>query len=50
MKILWLNWRDIKNPEAGGAEVFTHSVYGLAFSVGAALVLSRASETRYHSS
>jgi len=26
MKILWYNWRDIKNPEAGGAEVFTHEV------------------------
>ena len=24
--ILWLNWRDIKNPDAGGAEVFTHEV------------------------
>lgn len=26
MRILWLNWRDIKNPDAGGAEVFTHEV------------------------
>lgn len=26
MRILWFNWRDIKNPEAGGAEVFTHEV------------------------
>lgn len=26
MHILWLNWRDIKNPDAGGAEVFTHEV------------------------
>jgi len=26
MKILWFNWRDIKNPEAGGAEVFTHEI------------------------
>lgn len=24
MRVLWYNWRDIKNPEAGGAEVFTH--------------------------
>jgi len=24
MKILIFNWRDIKNPEAGGAEIFTH--------------------------
>jgi glycosyltransferase involved in cell wall biosynthesis len=26
MKILWFNWRDIKHPDAGGAEVFTHQV------------------------
>ena len=26
MRILWFNWRDIKNPYAGGAEVFTHEV------------------------
>jgi glycosyltransferase involved in cell wall biosynthesis len=26
MKILWLNWRDLKNPEAGGAEVLTHEI------------------------
>ncbi|MEM4275065.1 MAG: glycosyltransferase family 4 protein [Candidatus Nitrosocaldaceae archaeon] len=26
MNILWLNWKDIKHPEAGGAEVFTHEV------------------------
>ena len=26
MRILWFNWRDLKNPEAGGAEVFTHEV------------------------
>jgi glycosyltransferase involved in cell wall biosynthesis len=26
MRILWFNWRDIKNPAAGGAEVFTHEV------------------------
>lgn len=26
MRILWLNWRDIKNPAAGGAEVVTHQV------------------------
>jgi len=25
-RILWLNWRDIRNPDAGGAEVFTHEV------------------------
>lgn len=26
MRVLWFNWRDIRNPEAGGAEVFTHEV------------------------
>lgn len=26
MDILFLNWRDIKNPNAGGAEVYTHEV------------------------
>lgn len=26
MRILILNWRDIKNPTAGGAEVFTHEL------------------------
>ncbi|MCZ7355914.1 MAG: hypothetical protein O8C66_09090 [Candidatus Methanoperedens sp.] len=24
MRILFYNWRDIKNPAAGGAEIFTH--------------------------
>jgi len=26
MNILIYNWRDIKNPAAGGAEVFTHEI------------------------
>jgi len=26
IRVLWLNWRDIKNPEAGGAEVLTHEI------------------------
>ena len=26
MRILWFNWRDILNPEAGGAEVYTQEV------------------------
>ena len=26
MRILWLNWKDIKHPEAGGAEVYTHEI------------------------
>jgi glycosyltransferase involved in cell wall biosynthesis/O-antigen/teichoic acid export membrane protein len=26
LRFLFINWRDIRNPEAGGAEVFTHEV------------------------
>jgi glycosyltransferase involved in cell wall biosynthesis len=26
LRILWYNWMDIKNPEAGGAEVYTHEI------------------------
>jgi glycosyltransferase involved in cell wall biosynthesis len=26
MRILWFNWRDIRNPDSGGAEVFTHEI------------------------
>jgi glycosyltransferase involved in cell wall biosynthesis len=26
MRVLWFNWRDIRHPEAGGAELFTHEV------------------------
>jgi glycosyltransferase involved in cell wall biosynthesis len=26
MRLLWFNWRDLKNPEAGGAEVLTHEI------------------------
>lgn len=26
MRVLWFNWRDILNPEAGGAEVYTHEI------------------------
>lgn len=26
MRILWFNWRDIQNPAAGGAEIYTHEV------------------------
>ncbi len=37
LRDLWLNWRDISNPHAGGAEVFTHEVarrlMGLGWSV-----------------
>lgn len=28
LKILVVNWRDIKNPEAGGAEVHLHEIFG----------------------
>jgi glycosyltransferase involved in cell wall biosynthesis len=26
LRILWFNWRDIKHPDAGGAEIFTHEI------------------------
>ena len=26
MRILWFSWRDLRNPEAGGAEVYPHEV------------------------
>src|SRR3989344_2724176 len=26
MKVLILNWRDIKNPQSGGAEILTHEI------------------------
>lgn len=26
-KILLINWRDIKNPEAGGAELYFHEIF-----------------------
>jgi glycosyltransferase involved in cell wall biosynthesis len=26
MHVLWLNWKDIRHPECGGAEVYTHSI------------------------
>jgi len=26
LQVLWYNWRDIKNPDSGGAEVFAHEV------------------------
>lgn len=26
MDILWLNWRDLRHPRAGGAEIYTHEV------------------------
>jgi hypothetical protein len=26
MRVLWFNWRDVKHPDAGGAEILTHEV------------------------
>jgi glycosyltransferase involved in cell wall biosynthesis len=26
LRILWFNWRDIKHPESGGAEIYTHQI------------------------
>jgi len=34
LQILWYNWRDIKNPESGGAEVFAHEVMSRLVKMG----------------
>lgn len=39
MRILWFNWRDIKNPEAGGAEVYTHEIAKRLVEKGHAVTL-----------
>lgn len=39
MKILWLNWRCIKHPLAGGAEVYTHEVAKRLVKQGSEVVL-----------
>lgn len=39
LKILWINWRDIKNPEAGGAEIYTHEVTKRLVEAGHEVVL-----------
>jgi glycosyltransferase involved in cell wall biosynthesis len=39
MRILWFNWRDIKHPEAGGAEVLTHEVMVRLAKVGHEMTL-----------
>ena len=26
LNILWLNWKDIRHPQAGGAENYTHQI------------------------
>jgi glycosyltransferase involved in cell wall biosynthesis len=39
VRILWFNWRDIKNPDAGGAEVFTHEVMTRLANMGYEITL-----------
>ncbi len=39
LRILWLNWRDIKHPLAGGAEVYTHEVARRLAAMGHEVVL-----------
>lgn len=39
MRILWFNWRDIRNPEAGGAEVYTHEIMKRLASKGNEMTL-----------
>lgn len=39
MNILIFNWKDIKNPEAGGAEVYTHEIFKRIVKKGNNVVL-----------
>ena len=39
LRILWLNWRDIRHPLAGGAEVYTHEVAKRLAAMGHEVVL-----------
>jgi len=39
MRVLWFNWRCIKNPLAGGAEVYTHEVAKRLAALGHEIVL-----------
>ena len=39
LRILWLNWRDIRHPLAGGAEVYTHEVARRLAAMGHEVVL-----------
>jgi len=39
MRILWLNWRDIKNPMAGGAELVTHETAKRLVKAGHAVTI-----------
>ncbi len=43
MRILWLNWRDVKNPASGGAEVVTHEIARRWVQQGHAVTLFTAS-------
>lgn len=40
LRILWLNWRDLKHPLAGGAEVYTHEVARRLAARGHEIVLA----------
>ena len=46
MKILWFNWRDIQNPEAGGAEVYTHEIAKRLVKKGHSVTLFTANHCR----
>jgi glycosyltransferase involved in cell wall biosynthesis len=50
LKVLWYNWRDILNPDAGGAEVFTHEVMKRLVAKGYDVTLfsSRFSGSKYN--
>ena len=39
MKILVINWRDIKNPEAGGAEIHLHEIFRRLSAMGNSVTL-----------
>ncbi|MCD6367558.1 MAG: glycosyltransferase, partial [Candidatus Aenigmarchaeota archaeon] len=39
MNILVFNWRDIKNPASGGAEVYTHQIFKRLVSRGHSVTL-----------
>src|SRR6476620_3791742 len=39
MKILLVNWQDRENPQAGGAEIHLHEIFGRLAAAGHAVVL-----------
>ena len=45
MRILWFNWRDLKNPDSGGAEVLTHEIVCRLAERGHAITLFTSSFT-----